>query len=102
MGGDRVEGHAEEGELSATITDLVCTCNGMPNQYEGKVNGKPFYFRARWEAWRLHVNSDTAGGGYEGTVIASGEADGGGWWEDDEAEAFLRARIEECAERGLL
>lgn len=81
------------------ITELVCTCPGMPNQYEGRIDGRPFYFRGRWGGWRLHVNSDTSGKGYDGTVVAYGEHHAAGWWTEAEAEAFLRELLAEYVAR---
>ncbi len=35
--------------MKPTITEIKCTCNVSPTQYEGKLdNGKMFYFRFRW------------------------------------------------------
>ena len=34
---------------------MTRTCDFAPVQYEGTVNGYPFYFRARWMAWSFTV-----------------------------------------------
>jgi hypothetical protein len=34
---------------------LKRTCDAAPVQYEGTVNGRPFYFRARWDAWSFSI-----------------------------------------------
>ena len=88
-------------EKIVEITDLVCTCPAMPNQYEGRVDGKPFYFRARWGGWRLYVNDDVSGEGIDGAVVASGDEDRAGWWEPEEAEPFLRKQLESYARGGV-
>ena len=31
------------------------TCSAAPVQYEGTVNGRPFYFRARHDAWSFAI-----------------------------------------------
>ena len=41
-----------------------------PVQAEGKVNDKPFYFRARWDAWRFEV---------DGRVYAQGDYPVASW-----------------------
>lgn len=74
------------------VTDVVCTCPGMPNQFEGKVDGKPFYFRARWGCWRLHVNA-SGGEGWDGAVVAWGHEHKAGWWDEDEARAFMLRQL---------
>ncbi len=31
------------------------TCNFAPVQYEGDIDGNPFYFRSRWTNWRMTI-----------------------------------------------
>jgi len=33
------------------------TCDAAPVQYEGTIDGRPFYFRARWNAWYFAVTA---------------------------------------------
>jgi hypothetical protein len=40
--------------MSAVI-EMACTCGACPVQYEGTINGKPFYYRSRWDEWRLAI-----------------------------------------------
>lgn len=77
--------------------EIRCTCSASPNQFEGTVNGLPFYFRARHGGWRLYVNPDPKGDGIDGAVVAGGEEDQAGWWEVPEAEAFCRKQLEAYA-----
>jgi hypothetical protein len=71
----------------------------MPNQAEGTLNGQPFYFRARHGGWVLRVSPrkqdlwdmscpDTR-------IVAHGEHAHAGWWENDEARAFLETTLME-------
>lgn len=70
--------------------EIRCTCPMMPNQFEGRVDGKPFYFRARHGGWSLQVNSDPDGNGIDGEWVLDGLHPHAGWWEKAEAEQFLR------------
>lgn len=65
----------------------------MPNQIEGTINGRPFYFRARHGSWRIEW-SDTK----ETFAEGQGEKLGiwleePGWWEGEDASAFCRTVI---------
>lgn len=84
------------------MTDITieCTCSSMPNQYEGTVNGKSFYFRARHGGWGLQVNDDPAGRGIDGMYVGQGDEDHAGWWDEPVARAFCLARLNEYATTG--
>lgn len=44
--------------------DIVLTegpCGHCPVQAEGTIDGFPFYFRARWDAWSLRVAAEKNG-----------------------------------------
>jgi hypothetical protein len=60
----------------------------MPNQIEGTLNGKPFYFRARHGGWTLRVSPE------DEEVIDSGESPSAGWWSQEEAVAFCKQILE--------
>jgi hypothetical protein len=81
-----------------TIEKIACTCAKYPNQFEGIVDGKPFYFRARHDAWYLAVNENASGDGdgLDGRVVAEGYADDepGGGWEPEDAEVFVRKQLD--------
>jgi len=79
------------------VIEIKCTCDMMPNQFEGTVNGKPFYFRARWGGWRLDVAEPGGDPIMGGETIAYGEDDRAGWWEVEEAEAVCRKHLEAYA-----
>ena len=52
------------------------TCGACPVQYEGLVNGHQWYFRARYNAWSLHVAETTTDEEYaavNGPIVLSGE-----------------------------
>lgn len=69
--------------LLSRLSNVRETCHGMPNQFDGLIDGKPFYFRARHGSWDLSV---------EGRVVADGEDPEAGWWHGDDAwEALYRA-----------
>lgn len=40
-------------EIDGIVADR--TCDACPTQYEGEIDGNPFYFRARWGWWTLTV-----------------------------------------------
>lgn len=74
----------------------VMTCYQMPNQFEGIVDGRAFYFRARHGEWSLRL----AHPGYgqddifdHGETVAHGESDEAGWWKEPEARAALARAI---------
>lgn len=61
----------------------------MPNQAYGELNGDPFYFRARHGGWCLRIAEKGDDPGANGVVVANGENERAGWWEEDEARKFL-------------
>lgn len=91
-------GHAAE-EIAAKA---LMTCGGMPNQFEGIVNGRAFYFRARHGSWYLRL----ALPGYgkddifdHGETVAHGDDDSAGWWEEPEARAALAKALHSFIDR---
>lgn len=60
----------------------------MPNQAEGDLNGKRFYFRARWGGWSLRV-ADTDHDAVTGEIVESGADENAGWWTETESKKFL-------------
>ena len=66
----------------------------MPNQAEGTVHGKPFYFRARHGGWSLRVAPPGGDPVVYGEVVANGEDPSAGWWEEKEARDFLTGLLE--------
>jgi hypothetical protein len=81
-----------------TIEKVVCTCSRYPNQFEGVVDGKQFYFRARHGEWRLQVNERGASEDdmCEWPVVSSGSAETGpdGGSDPAEVEVFVRELLE--------
>lgn len=69
------------------IEKLICTCSRFPNQFEGIVDGKPFYFRARHGEWYLRVNEEVVAEG-------CGESEPDGSMDPAEAEVFVRKQLE--------
>lgn len=65
----------------------------MPNQMHGDLNGKRYYFRARHGAWTLEVG-DTNEDAVCGELVDEGGDENAGWWQPDEAKAFLTALLE--------
>lgn len=37
------------------------TCGACPLQIEGTINGVPFYFRSRWDRWRIGIGGEPVG-----------------------------------------
>lgn len=62
-----------------------------PVQAEGWVKGKPFYFRARWDHWRVGVGGDpvSAPEWDRERPYADGEPFAAGWMDEKEAWGFL-------------
>jgi hypothetical protein len=86
--------------MNLIISDLTMTCEACPLQYEGTVNGKPFYYRGRWGGWCFGVG-DTMNGKENGAVgVAMGFLDGfqrqGMGGDTDPMEAV--ANIWQCCE----
>lgn len=86
---------ADAKEVAAQAT---MTCSQMPNQFEGIVDGRAFYFRARHGEWSLRIAPPGFGQDDifdHGEVVAFGEDDNAGWWEEPEARAALARAIEQ-------
>lgn len=50
-----VRGHAMNADPVIRIASLGGNC---PVQAEGSIDGKPFYFRARGNSWRMNIGGD--------------------------------------------
>lgn len=88
------------------------TCGACPVQYEGEVDGVPFYFRARGQRWSFGAGGESTEDACE---IAMGWQDGfcrqeswgsdmfdAGWMDPAEAEAIIARCVAEFrAERGV-
>lgn len=85
--------------MAYEITSIGGNC---PVQAEGTIDGMPFYFRARGEAWSFSVAASADGnpvevfgdGGEDGGFYYRedynpGDAFGAGWMEESEARAFI-------------
>jgi hypothetical protein len=98
--------------LGRLMKDLhyTFTCTAAPVQAEGKISGKPFYFRARHEHWSFAVSEDPntdpidiqshEQGSVKGFFIEEGygnEAFAASYMPLDEAERI----IDSCAEMYL-
>jgi len=77
-------------DLEVEIDTIGGAC---PVQAEGRINGKPFYFRARGAAWRLNIGGDD-----DQLVLTpewsygepyGNEAFAAGWMSEDEARGFI-------------
>lgn len=78
------------------INEIYGNC---PVQAEGTIDGKEFYFRARYASWRLEVGnvlgepewtySEPYGNDYEA-----------GWMTEDEARGFIEQAAKRYAEKG--
>jgi hypothetical protein len=82
------------------------TCGACPVQYEGTVDGVPFYFRARGQHWTFGAGGETAGDAVE---ISMGYREDGfrleepwgeemydaGWMDHADAEAIIARCIQE-------
>lgn len=77
-----------------TIEKIFCTCYSHPNQFEGVVDGKAFYFRARGGVWSLRVNERGASDDemFEWPIVASGTEEDGpdGSEASEDVEPFVR------------
>lgn len=77
------------------------TCEMMPNQAEGTVNGVCFYYRARWGSYSLRIG-DTPAAAVLGKLVDCGDSPQGGWWENKTTLRKMRRSIYRAAKRGLL
>lgn len=82
--------------LWCSLNRIVITANaGMaPNQIDGTLAGRPFYFRARSGHWALTVankGQDAVEAMLDGTGVfeSSGELAGAGWWDEEGAKQVL-------------
>ena len=50
-------------------TKAMMTCSMTPNQFEGIVDGRAFYFRARWGEWYLMLAEPGSQEASKGTHI---------------------------------
>jgi hypothetical protein len=74
------------------IESLYGNC---PVQAEGRIDGEPFYFRARWAHWSFGVGGDPVCAPAWEYVEDYGEDDvSAGWMSVDEAYGFILAAIE--------
>lgn len=81
-------------------TILVETIGGnCPVQAEGTVNGNPFYFRARGQAWSLCIGGEDVVAQPEWFWRQSygTEPFEAGWMTEDEARGFIQAAAERWA-----
>lgn len=81
--------------------DLVVTGIGgnCPVQGYGTVNGKPFYFRARGDSWRMNIGGEdniTDPEWSYGEDYGTGPYDAG-WMTEEEARVFIRQSAEKFA-----
>lgn len=71
----------------------------MPNQAEGTVDGHPFYFRARWGSWDIHIckpGVDPVLPSREDTLYYNcGDDDQAGWWDDNGFQPFVDRLLHE-------
>lgn len=90
-----------------TIEKIICTSGAMPNQFEGVVDGCPFYFRARHGEWYMVVGPpgadretradwETVGESPDGVDPMSGGSspEPDGWWKPEDVEVFIRAKLD--------
>ena len=71
--------------------DLSIDCLGgyCPVQGEGTVNGKPFYFRARGEWWRIGIGGEPIGSPEWDCGARFGQWPDAGWMTEEEAKGFI-------------
>lgn len=73
--------------MTLRITDIGGNC---PVQAEGTIDGKPFYFRARGEYWRMEIGEPVE---WQRSAKWGDSPYAAGWMPEAEAIAF----IEQCA-----
>lgn len=80
------------------------TCDAAPVQYEGEVDGKVYYFRARYDRWAFGIADefalavDAAMGGCcgwhdSGDYDPTGDGWGASWMDHADAERIIRLCI---------
>ena len=76
--------------------EIQFTCDSCPVQAEGTVDGVPFYFRARWDRWRMTIGDDCCSiTPLPGQWRCEGDRCAAGFMSLDAA----RLIIEQCAEQ---
>lgn len=59
------------------MLEYEVTCSACPVQLEGTISGRRFYFRARWEVWRLYLACTD--GGWATNTYGRSYQFGGDW-----------------------
>lgn len=84
----------------ADIVKIEQIGGNCPVQAEGKIDGQPFYFRARGESWSIGIGGDVVGApdwyydeDYPGGQFAAG------WMTEAEARAFINQAAEQYLAR---
>ncbi|MFG6572395.1 hypothetical protein ACGYLO_12380 [Sulfitobacter sp. 1A13353] len=88
-----VEGSIPPSELPVPEYDLAHLGGNCPVQAEGVINGKSFYYRARWDRWSLSIGADPIGAPEWTHVEICGAALEAGWMEEDEAKEHLERAL---------
>lgn len=93
--------------MSEPDIKMECIGYACPVQYEGTINGTPFYFRARGERWRMGIGEhpvEVAFGHREGWTKNLPYGDykfAAGWMPVEEAEEIIKkCAVEFTAEQG--
>jgi hypothetical protein len=81
-----------------TVSDVIITSLGgnCPVQGYGTIDGQPFYFRARWDSWRLNIGGDDVVA-KPAWSCSEDYGDGpydAGWMTQEEAIGFIRRAAE--------
>jgi hypothetical protein len=74
------------------------TCEQMPNQFEGHINGVPFYYRARHGNHELVLRPFTE----QESIVFSGKSKNAGWWEPKTAKRRLMRVIYKCCKNRII
>ena len=64
-----------------------------PVQGDGRIDGVPFYFRARGDRWSLSIGADPLGNPAWRHVRRYGSGFDAGWMSDDEARSLLEQAL---------
>ena len=79
--------------------NATMTCDMMPNQFEGTVNGVPFYYRARHGHYELTIYPTDE----SGFVVDEGSSADAGWWHEETAwQRLLRSMNRAYKKGGLI
>jgi len=73
-----------------------------PVQAEGRVDGVPFYFRARGSHWKLHIGEDPLGRDSWSYGEDYGTWPEAGWMTEDEARAFIEKAVAIYRKEGII